>query len=155
MNTALALRQAIWKKEDPSWQICGLPKILYTDGGSDFMSTRIEQVCIRLKIRMLNSAVGRPQGRGKIERFFQTLNECVLIDLPGYSVKGKPASKPTLTLEQLEAAVIDFILSKYHVSNHSATGLPPIKMWADGFLPQLPESSEALTSPKTSLNDRP
>lgn len=89
LNTALALRQAIWKKEELNWQICGIPQILYTDHGRDFISGHIEQVCIALKIRMLNSAVGRPQGRGKIERFFQTLNECVLIDLPGYSIEGK------------------------------------------------------------------
>lgn len=144
MNTALALRQAIWKKKESSWQICGIPRILYTDHGSDFMSHHIEQVCVGLKIRMLNSAVGRPQGRGKIERFFQTLNECVLMDLPGYSVKGKPASKPTLSLGQLEAAVLDFILNRYHVTSHSSTGLPPIQMWANGFLPQLPESPELL-----------
>lgn len=144
LNTALALRQAIWKKEKSAWQICGIPQILYTDHGSDFMSNHIEQVCISLKIRMLHSAVGRPQGRGKVERFFQTLNECVLIDLPGYSVKGKPATKPALNLEQLEAAVLDFILNKYHVANHSATGLPPIQMWAESFLPQLPESPEIL-----------
>ena len=144
LNTALALRQAIWKKEEPNWQICGIPRILYTDHGSDFMSNHIEQVCIGLKIRMLNSAVGRPQGRGKIERFFQTLNECVLIDLPGYSVKGKPASKPTLSLGQLETAILNFILNKYHVISHSSTGLPPIQMWANGFLPQLPESPELL-----------
>lgn len=144
LNTALALRQAIWKKEELNWQICGIPQILYTDHGRDFISGHIEQVCIALKIRMLNSAVGRPQGRGKIERFFQTLNECVLIDLPGYSIEGKPASKPSLSLEQLRTCVLDFILNKYHVDCHSATGLPPIRMWAKGFLPQLPESPEIL-----------
>ncbi|RZK28280.1 MAG: transposase, partial [Hymenobacter sp.] len=108
------------------------------------MSKHIEQVCISLKIRMLNSAVGRPQGRGKIERFFGTLNECVLMDLPGYSIKGKPASKPSLTLAQLEAAVMDFVINNYHINPHSATGAAPVKMWAEGFLPQLPESTEVL-----------
>lgn len=143
-NTSLALRQAIWRKEDPDWQVCGIPQILYTDHGSDFMSDHIAQVCVALKIRMLNSAVGRPQGRGKIERFFQTLNECVLIDLPGYSIKGKPASRPSLTFGQLEKAVMDFMLKNYHVGPHSTTGLPPVKMWSEGFLPHLPESPEVL-----------
>lgn len=144
LNTALALRQAIWKKENSDWQICGIPQILYTDHGSDFMSKHTRQVCIGLKIRMLNSAVGRPQGRGKIERFFGTLNECVLMDLPGYSIKGKPASKPSLTLTQLEAAVMDFVTNNYHINPHSATGAAPVRMWAEGFLPQMPESTEVL-----------
>lgn len=70
VNTALCLRQAIWKKHNPSWPMCGIPQILYTDHGTDFMSLHIEQVCIRLKIRMINSMVGRPQGRGKDRAVF-------------------------------------------------------------------------------------
>jgi putative transposase len=29
MNTALALRQAIWPKEGPGWPMCGIPDVLY------------------------------------------------------------------------------------------------------------------------------
>jgi hypothetical protein len=36
LNTALALRQAIWRKEDARWKIWGIPEVLYTDNGSDF-----------------------------------------------------------------------------------------------------------------------
>jgi transposase InsO family protein len=31
MRTSLALRQGIWRKGHPHWQICGVPDILYTD----------------------------------------------------------------------------------------------------------------------------
>ena len=31
LNTALALRQAIWRKGDPDWPICGIPDVLYVD----------------------------------------------------------------------------------------------------------------------------
>lgn len=93
---------------------------------------------------MVHSAVGRPQGRGKIERFFQTLNECVLVELSGYTIGGKPISKPSLSLQQLEAAIMSFVLDNYHVRDHSATGAPPIERWGNGFLPQLPESCEWL-----------
>ncbi len=41
MNTALALRQAIWRKDDPDWQICGIPDVLYVDHGSEFTSIHI------------------------------------------------------------------------------------------------------------------
>ena len=30
-QTALALRQAIWRKADPAWPVCGLPAALYVD----------------------------------------------------------------------------------------------------------------------------
>src|ERR1017187_2451211 len=34
LNTSLALRQAIWRKEDPRWIVCGIPDVLYTDLGA-------------------------------------------------------------------------------------------------------------------------
>jgi putative transposase len=36
LTTALTLRQAIWRKEDPRWSACGIPSVFYTDHGSDF-----------------------------------------------------------------------------------------------------------------------
>jgi hypothetical protein len=31
LQTALALRQAIWRKADPAWHVCGIPTVFYTD----------------------------------------------------------------------------------------------------------------------------
>jgi len=44
LQTALALRRAIWRKTEPGWTICGIPEVLYTDHGCDFTSRHIEQV---------------------------------------------------------------------------------------------------------------
>lgn len=82
MNTALALRQAIWRKKDPQWQICGIPTILYSDNGSDFTSNHIAQVAADLKIRLVNSIPGKPQGRGRIERFFLSVNQLFFDESP-------------------------------------------------------------------------
>ena len=41
LNTSLALRQAIWRKADPSWPVCGIPDVLYVDHGSDFTSNHL------------------------------------------------------------------------------------------------------------------
>ena len=88
MNTALALRQAIWHKADPAWPMCGLPEVLYVDHGSDFISQQLANATVDLHIRLIHSAVARPQGRGKIERFFGTVNTELLAALPGY-IAGK------------------------------------------------------------------
>ena len=53
LHTALALRQAIWRKNNTKWTVCGIPSILYTDHGSDFTSRHIEMVCIDLKIQLI------------------------------------------------------------------------------------------------------
>jgi len=49
--TALALRQAIWRKGDPHWTACGIPDVFYTDHGSDFTSHHLEQVAAELSMR--------------------------------------------------------------------------------------------------------
>ena len=79
LQTALALRQAIWRKHEPDWPVCGIPHTLYIDHGSDFTSQHIEQVCADLKIQLVFSTVGKPRGRGKIERFFETVNQLFLV----------------------------------------------------------------------------
>ena len=66
LNTSLALRQAIWRKGDPAWPVCGIPDVLYVDHGSDFTSNRLDQVAVGLKFRIVYSAVARPQGRARL-----------------------------------------------------------------------------------------
>ncbi|WP_216868697.1 DDE-type integrase/transposase/recombinase [Streptomyces brasiliscabiei] len=53
LNTALALRQAIWRKPDPAWHICGIPAVFYIDHGSDFTSAHMEQAAAGLDIRLV------------------------------------------------------------------------------------------------------
>ncbi len=88
LHTSLALRQAIWRKEDARWIVCGIPEVLYTDNGSDFTSRHLEQVGADLKIQLIFSLPGKPRGRGRIERFFSTVNEMFLCELDGYAPEG-------------------------------------------------------------------
>ncbi|GKT21311.1 DDE-type integrase/transposase/recombinase [Acidovorax sp. SUPP3334] len=73
LQTSLALRQAIWRKSDSQWSVGGIPDVLYVDHGSDFTSTHLDQVAADLHFQIVYSTVGRPQGRGKVERLFGTL----------------------------------------------------------------------------------
>lgn len=145
INTALALRQAIWRKTNPAWQVCGIPEKLYTDNGSDFISEHIQQVGLALKIQLVNSIPGRPQGKGKVERFFLTLLQQLLEQLPGYAPNGKVKGKASLTLAQFSVILEEFIVNTYHKTSHSTTCEAPIDRWnGDGFLPRLPQSLEQL-----------
>ena len=144
IRTALALRQAIWRKTEPHWQCCGIPDALYTDNGSDFTSKHIEQVAVDVKIRLLHSIPGRPRGRGKIERLFRSVNQLFLCHLPGYRKGGRRRSGELLSLEDLDQKFRDFI-RQYHAEPHSQTKQPPLIRWRQGaFLPRMPESLEEL-----------
>ena len=88
LQTALALRQAIWRKGDPAWQVCGLPAVLYSDHGGDFTSDHIAQVCADVKVQLVHSTPGKPRGRGKVERLFGTITTELLPTLPGHIPPG-------------------------------------------------------------------
>src|SRR5262249_50092968 len=147
-----ALRQAIWRKADPSWPVCGIPDVLYVDHGSDFTSTHLEQVAASLRFRLVYSTVARPQGRGKVERLFGTLNTELLPELPGHPRgapghprHGQPVTPPRLSLAELDRALTTYITGTYHGRVHSETHATPLDAWrGTGFLPRLPESLEDL-----------
>lgn len=142
-NTALMLYQAIWRKENSNWPICGIPEKFYTDHGSDFTSQHLEQVAIDLKIQLIFSKIGVPRGRGKIERFFQSVNQLLLEQLPGYTKNRK--SEALLTIQELEQKLEEFLIYDYNHRIHTSTQETPVNQWnRSGFLPQMPASLEEL-----------
>jgi len=49
LNTALALRQAIWRKPNPEWIVSGIPEQLYVDNvlGREAAAANGQQVSLR------------------------------------------------------------------------------------------------------------
>ena len=145
IQTALALRQAVWRKGDPHWSVCGIPETFYNDHGSDFTSHHLEQVAADLHMAVVFSTAGKPRGRGKIERYFATVNQMFLCHQPGYSPAGAARGQPTLALPELDERLRQFVVETYHKREHSETGVPPQLRWEDGgFLPRFPDSLEQL-----------
>jgi len=91
------------------------------------------------------STAGKPRGRGKIERYFATVNQMFLCHQPGYSPAGAARGQPTLALPELDERLRQFVVETYHKREHSETGVPPQLRWEDGgFLPRFPDSLEQL-----------
>jgi len=145
LNTSLALRQAIWRKQNPDWIVCGIPEKLYVDHGSDFTSIHLEQVAADLRFQLIYSTVARPQGRGKIERFFGTVNTELLPELAGHLKNGKLATPPKLSLHELDLKIESYIVNTYNQRLHCGIDAIPLKLWlGDGWLPNMPISLEEL-----------
>jgi putative transposase len=118
------------------------------DHGSDFTSTHLEQVAADLHFQLVYSSVGRPQGRGKVERLFGTLNTECLPELPGYLSQGKPVTPPRLSLPELDAAIGEYVQGIYHHRSHRETGLAPLQAWCgQGWLPRMQQFPEASKTP--------
>lgn len=138
MRIALAMRQAIWRKEDERWPVAGLPEVLYTDRGRDFKSTHIEQVCVDLKIKVVRTRRKKPRGRGKIERFFRTVDQ-------RFTHKRTNEKTKPVSLSGLESEFHEWLMTEYHQKKHRGITTPPMVKWNEGkCLPRLPESLDAL-----------
>lgn len=91
----------------------GLPRRLYTDNGPAFRSKHLEQVCASLGVALIHARPYKPQGKGKIERFFRTVRGDFL---PGF--RGR-------TLDELNEAFDLWLQHVYHQRVHSGTGQTP------------------------------
>lgn len=101
------MRQAIWRKADAHWRVFGIPDVLYVDNGADFVSKHMEQVAIDLKIRLVFSTPGKPQGPRQDRPLLPNRER----DVPlrsGRIHTRRGHRKPTLTLEQLGRAESGF-----------------------------------------------
>jgi putative transposase len=145
LQTSLTLHQAIWRKDDPRWRLCGIPSVFYTDHGSDFTSRHMEQVASDLKMELVFSQTGVPRGRGKIERFFRSVEQLFFPDQPGFAPEGKTGIVPSLPLSALEDRFQDWLLENYHQRPQEDLPMPPQARWeTSAFLPRMPDSLEQL-----------
>jgi len=95
--------------------IRGLPRKLYLDNGPAFHSKHLEYVTASLGTALIHSSPYKPQGRGKIERFFRTVRTQFL-----QGFKGS-------TLLELNEAFDLWLNEIYHQRKHSSTGQSPFE----------------------------
>ena len=125
--------------------MCGIPKQLHLDRDSDFTSRHLEQVAADLGITLIFATPYLARAKGKIERFWRTLNEQLWCELPGYvgsDLKSRPENiAPALTLSEVERYLVAYFLAAYHTRPHTTTGEPPLQRWQKaGFEPRMPAS---------------
>ena len=109
----------------------GLPGTAYVDNGACFVDETIAVTCAKLRIRITHSPPYRPEGRGKIERFFETVRGQFLVEV---SPDGKPAPGRRVPdgLEQLNGWFTTWVEHEYHVRLHSPAGATPLERWSAG-----------------------
>ncbi|MHB1568108.1 MAG: transposase [Solirubrobacteraceae bacterium] len=116
-----------------AFQRRGLCEGLYVDNGAPYASRQLARVCAALGIRLTHSTPGRPQGRGKIERFFRTLRQELLVELDAHDRQ--------LDLSELERVLQAWIERVYHRRVHSETKTTPLDRFS-AFTPRYPTAVE-------------
>jgi transposase InsO family protein len=100
----------------------GLPQRLYVDNGANYRSRHLALVCAKLGIALIHARPYRPQGKGKIERWFQSVRGQLLTRL---------AAQDTTSLEALNRRLGSWIEGEYHHRPHRGLdGATPLEQWA-------------------------
>ena len=121
VRLAAALRPALAAR--------GVPDYVYVDNGSAFVDSWLMRACARLGIKLVHSAPGRPQGRGKIERFFRTVNGEFTVEIAAGD--GKPGRQVS-DLAEMNRLFTAWVENVYHRRVHSETGMAPLARWMAG-----------------------
>ncbi|MGP3967683.1 DDE-type integrase/transposase/recombinase [Streptomyces sp. 6N223] len=129
VRLAAALRPALAAR--------GVPESIYVDNGSAFVDTWLLRACASLAIRLTHSRPGRPQGRGKIERFFRTVRDQFLVEL------DDAATERIASLAELNRLFTAWVETVYHRTVHSETTQAPIERWLASIPRPLPLPSPA------------
>jgi putative transposase len=129
VRLAAALRPALASR--------GVPASVYVDNGSAFVDSWLLRACAVLGIKLVHSQPGRPEGRGKIERFFRTVRDQFLVEI---TAEVAAAITGLAELNRLFTAWVETV---YHTRPHTETGAPPLRRWQEGIPVPLPLPSPA------------
>jgi putative transposase len=120
---------------EPALAARGVPSSVYVDNGSAFVDAWLLRACAKLGIRLIHSTPHRPQGRGKIERFFRTVNDQFLVEVAGTTAEQLAAAglSEAAGLLELNRLFTAWVETGYHQHVHSETGQTPLQRWAAGW----------------------
>ena len=120
---------------EPALASRGVPASVYVDNGSAFVDAWLLRACAKLGIRLVHSAPHRPQGRGKIERFFRTVREQFLVEITDTTAQELTAAgiDHRSALLELNRLLTGWIETEYHRRVHTETGQPPLERWDTGW----------------------
>ena len=133
----------------PALAARGVPAGIYVDNGSAFVDAWLLRACAKLGVRLVHSQPGRPQGRGKIERFFRTVREQFLVEVTDTTSEDLAAAgiDHATALLELNRLFTAWVETEYHRRTHTETGQTPLARWEAGWdrlgrTPAMPTADE-------------
>jgi len=120
--------QFYWNEQLPRLEDCfkramlryGRPLAIYADRGKVYTSRHLNTICAALGVQRILGTPYYPEGRGKIERFFQFVQSDFLPEL---------ATSEVDTLSLLNESLLAWLEVVYHRKLHSETGQAPLERY--------------------------
>ncbi|WP_262297081.1 Mu transposase C-terminal domain-containing protein [Microvirga sesbaniae] len=142
------LAHAFWPKDltgldlKHDWPCEGIPKRVFTDNGREFLSRSLKRTEEALGFSVIQLPGRSPWLKGKVERFFGTMNAQVLNHEDGKTFSNTQkrkdydsVGKARISLNELRSKLTKWIVDDYHVTSHEGLkGLPgsmntPLEAW--------------------------
>lgn len=98
----------------------GIPEMTYVDNGSSYQARQFKLIAARLGTNLVFATEFCPQGKGKIERWIQTVQNDFFEEAQLSAIE---------TLAELNTFFWGWLKSVYHPRKHSTTGKPPEELW--------------------------
>jgi transposase InsO family protein len=118
--------QFYWNEQLPRLEDCfkrailryGAPLAVYVDRGKVYTAKQFDTICASLGIQRILGTPYYPEGRGKIERFFQFIRSDFLPELKQAELTSLP---------QLNQSLLAWLEVVYHRKTHSEIGQAPLE----------------------------
>ena len=102
----------------------GVPRTIYVDNGQVYSATQFGVACATLGIHRIHGAPYSPEGRGKQERFFETLQAQFLPEVETSAIT---------TLAELNESLWAWLECVYHQREHAETDQTPLARYTAGL----------------------
>jgi putative transposase len=127
-----------WKEQLPAledslmkWVIrYGVPESIYCDNGAVYSSHHLQNICVTLGIQLHHSKPYRPQGKGKVEKFFRLVESSFKSEVELLIKQEK-----LITLPDLNNLFVIWLARFYNRKIHSATKQTPLSRWESSVHP--------------------
>lgn len=121
------------------WPQCGRPDGIHTDAGSGYIAAKFEMAAMMFSGRHRIPPSKHPHLRGRIERFFKSLNQRYIHLFSGQTfsnplMKGEydPAKYVHVSDEEFADLIARVIIDCYHNTKHRSLGMTPLQAWERG-----------------------
>ena len=107
----------------------GLPEICYCDNGAIYSSHHLQRICGRLGINLSHTRPYKPQGRGKVERFFSSVRNSFLPEMETM------LREKAMSVGEINEYFFIWLRQHYHEKVHSATKQKPMLSFEEDTYP--------------------
>lgn len=121
------------------WPIYGVPRVIHVDNARELSGTEVQRVCEEYGISLERRPPGQPQYGPHIERLFGTINK-EIHNIPGTTFSNikdrgtyKSEKNASLTIQELEIWLTEYIVNIYHKTRHKTLGTTPLQQYRFGI----------------------